>query len=81
MYFPKLIFPALKLRIVELQRSAFTSSDALNVSGCLIHCNVVSTYDLKHRNCMLHIAIVIPSGLLWYDLTETYGLASTLCVL
>ena len=29
---------------------------------------------------MLHITIVIPSGLLWYDLTETYGLASTMCL-
>ena len=29
---------------------------------------------------MLHITIVIPSGLLWYGLTETHGLASTICV-
>ena len=29
---------------------------------------------------MLHITIVTPSGLLWYDLTETYCLASTMCV-
>ena len=79
-YFPKLIFPVLKLRNVELQRNAFPSSDALNFSGCPIHCNVVSTNDFKHRNCMLHITIVIPSGLLWYGLTETYGLASTMCV-
>ena len=28
---------------------------------------------------MLHITIVIPSGFLWYDLTETYGLASIMC--
>ena len=79
-YFPKLIFPVLKQRNVELQRNAFPSSDALNFSDCPIHCNVVSTNDFKHRNCMLHITIVIPSGLLWYDLTETYGLASTMCV-
>ena len=45
-----------------------------------MHCNVVSTNDFKHRNHMLHITIVIPSGLLWYDLTETYGLASTMCI-
>ena len=80
MYFPKLIFPVWKLRNVELQRNAFPSSDALNFSGCPIHCNVASTNDFRLRNCMLHITIVIPFGLLWYDLTETHGLASTMCV-
>ena len=65
---------------VELQVNAFPSSDALNFSGCPINCNVVSTNDFKHRHCMLHITVAIPSGLIWYDVTETYGLASSMCV-
>ena len=55
-------------------------TDALNFSGHAMHCNVVSANDFKDRNCMLHITKVFPSRLLWFDLTETYGLASNMCV-
>ena len=80
MYFPKLIFPVLKKKIVELQSNTFPSSDASNFSCCPIHCNLVSTNNFKHGNCMLHLTIVTPSGILlgYYDLTKT--LASTICV-